>query len=157
MPKSTHLRHNFIRESSIIYFLLTLNLSHIVLYYQMLIIIILDIFLLLLCSLSASGFQIPTTRLAQRRHFGKLLIMTDDKGPNTLPFSSVNQVVWLKLTGDFGDDVLNVKCDPKLTSIFDLKKLVKLKLSSTLANVGAPKLKIRGGRQSDWRRCSVKR
>ena len=72
------------------------------------------------------------------------MIMTKDKGPNASPFSSTNRVIWLKLTGDFGDDVLNVKCDPKITTIFDLKKLVKLELPSTLANIDAPKLKIRG-------------
>ena len=72
------------------------------------------------------------------------MIMTKDKGPNASPFSSTNRVIWLKLTGDFGDDVLNVKCDPKITTIFDLKKLVKLELPSTLANIDAPKLNIRG-------------
>lgn len=135
-------------RSTIISFGNTLNLSHKVDYHQMLIITFLEIFLSLLCSLSASGFQIPKSRFAQRRHFEKLLFMTEEKGPNVSPFSSVNRVIWLKLSGDFGDDVLNVKCDPKLTSIFDLKKLVKLECSPMLDGVAAPKLKIRGADRS---------
>ena len=70
--------------------------------------------------------------------------MTEDKGTDAPPFSSVNRVIWLKLTGDFGDDVLNVRCDPRLLSIYDLKKLVKLECSPMLDGIAASKLKIRG-------------
>ena len=109
----------------------------------MLTVVLLEIILLLLCSLSAPGFQIPTTRFAQRRHFGKLMMMTDDKGPNTPPFSSVNQVIWLRFTGEFGK-VFSLKCDPKLLSIYDLKKLVKLECSPMLDGIAALMLDIRG-------------
>ena len=53
-------------------------------------------------------------------------------------------MIWLKLTGNFRNDVLNVKCDPKLTTIFDLKKLVELERSPMLNGIPAPKLQIRG-------------
>ena len=70
--------------------------------------------------------------------------MTEDKRTDTPPFSSVNKAIWVKLMGDFGDDVLNVRCDPRVVSIFDLKKLVKLECSPMLDGVAALMLDIRG-------------
>jgi len=52
--------------------------------------------------------------------------------------------VWVKLSRDIGDIVFSVKCDPRSTTIDDLKELVKIKCSPAFNGIAAPFFDVKG-------------
>ena len=52
--------------------------------------------------------------------------------------------VWIKVLGAGAQSVTSVRCDPALTTIDDLKKLVKAKYSRKLDHIAAPDLIVKG-------------
>jgi hypothetical protein len=65
-----------------------------------------------------------------------------DEGAELNPLKK--STIWVRLSGEVGNEVLSVKCNPNITTIDDLKKLIKLECSPTLNHIGAPKLIIKG-------------
>ena len=58
--------------------------------------------------------------------------------------SPLYNTIWAKLSGEFGEKVFSLKCDPASTTIDEYKKLVKIEFSPLLDGVAAPMLEIKG-------------
>jgi hypothetical protein len=56
----------------------------------------------------------------------------------------LNTVIWVKLSGEFGEKVSSFKYDPASTTIDELKKLVKLECPSLMDGVDALMLEVKG-------------
>jgi len=52
--------------------------------------------------------------------------------------------IWIKIFGAGAEGVTSVRCDPAVTTIDDLKKLVKAECSPKLDHIAAPDLMIKG-------------
>ena len=101
-----------------------------------------SLYLALLMLALAAGFQI---KQKAHRHF-QSLVMAKTKakaeGAKLNPFEI--STIWARLSGEVGNEVFSVKCNPNNTTIDDLKELIKLKCASTLRDIDAPKLIVKG-------------
>ena len=99
-----------------------------------------NFYLALLMLVLAAGFQIQRKG---GRHFQPLM-MAKAKAEGAKRNQLKKSTIWVKLSGEVGSNVLSVKCDTNSTTIDDLKELIKLKCSSTLRDIDAPKLIVKG-------------
>ena len=105
-----------------------------------------NIFFALLLSGLAVGFHKLLVKQVAHRHFQRLLMAKAEGSKPKPKIQSALKIstVWARLSGELGNEVFSVKCDPSSTTIDDLKELVKLKCSSTLSGIDALKLVIKG-------------
>ena len=58
--------------------------------------------------------------------------------------TSPEATIWVKVMGAGTEGVTSVRCDPSVTTVDDLKRLVKTKYSPKLDHIAAPDLVVKG-------------
>jgi hypothetical protein len=90
----------------------------------------------------AAGFQINQKA---HRHFQSLVMAKAKAKAEGAKLNLLKEsTIWVRLSGEVGNELFSVKCNPNITTIDDLKKLIKLECSSTLRDIDAPKLIVKG-------------
>ena len=101
-----------------------------------------SLFLALLMLALAASFQI---KQKAHRHFQSLVMAKTKAKAEGAKLSPLKKsAIWVRLSGEVGNELFDVECVPESTTISKLKKLIKLECSSTLRDIDAPKLIVKG-------------
>jgi len=85
-----------------------------------------------------------------QRHLGRLRMIPSNISPPAQPpeermsSSSSVSAVWVTLHSEGRERIFSIKCDRAITTVDDLKDLIKQKCSSTLATIDSIDLDVKG-------------